>query len=129
LALVYAFSPHNRKLLLLSMIKPRGRLFHDHNKTDPPCYPLSSMILLRAGNSGLRLFFLRIAARRGEKAYVPLARKILCITHHLLVTGEKCVKGDSVKKVRIRMRALEGFPLEEMTRILTGAGYLVDAPA
>jgi hypothetical protein len=32
------------------------------------------------------------------------------------------------KKVRVRVRALEGVPLEEMVRILTGAGYLVQAP-
>jgi len=33
-----------------------------------------------------------------------------------------------VKKVRVRMKTLEGLPLEEMARILVGAGYLVQAP-
>jgi len=36
----------------------------------------------------LRLFFERVAARRGKKkAIVALARKILCIIHHLLING------------------------------------------
>ena len=83
----------------------------------------------RTRNSRLRLFFLRVAARRGKKkAYVALARKILCIIHHLLVTGEEYVEESFVKKVRLRMRALEGLPLEEMAKILVGAGYLVQAP-
>jgi len=83
----------------------------------------------RANDSRLRLFFLRVAARRGKKkAYVALARKILCIIHHLLVTGEEYVEECFVKKVRIRMRALEELPLEEMAKILVGAGYLVQAP-
>jgi transposase len=83
----------------------------------------------RTKNSRLRLFFLRVAARRGKKkAYVALARKILCIIHHLLVNGEEYVEEGFVKKVRIRMRALEGVPLEEMAKILVGAGYLVQAP-
>jgi transposase len=84
----------------------------------------------RASNSRLRLFFLRVAARRGKKkAYVALARKILCIIHHLLVNDEEYMEEGFVKKARIRMRALEGLPLDEMARILTCAGYLVQAPA
>jgi len=84
----------------------------------------------RASDSRLRLFFLRVAAKRGrKKAYVALARKILCIIHHLLVTGEEYVEEGFVKRFRLRMRALEGLPLDEMARILAGAGYLVQAPA
>ena len=83
----------------------------------------------RASNSRLRLFFPRVTARRGKKkAYVALARKILCIIHHLLVTGEEYLEEGFVKKIRLRMRALEELPLDEMVRILTGAGYLVQAP-
>jgi len=38
----------------------------------------------RARDSRLRLFYLRVAARRGKKkAVVVLARKILCIIHHI----------------------------------------------
>jgi len=83
----------------------------------------------RVGDSRLRLFFLRVAARRGKKkAYVALARKILCIIHHLLVNGEEYVEEGFVKKARVRVRALEGVPLEEMAKILVGAGYSVQAP-
>jgi transposase len=83
----------------------------------------------RAKNSRLRLFFLRVAARREKKkAYVALARKILCIIHHLLVTGEEYVEEGFVKKFKVKMKALEDLPLDEMARILTGAGYLVQAP-
>ena len=83
----------------------------------------------KANNSRLRLFFLRVTARRGrKKAYVALARKILCIIHHLLVTGEEYVEEGFVKKFKVRMRALEGLPLEEMAKILVDAGYLVQAP-
>jgi len=83
----------------------------------------------RASDSRLRLFFLRVASRSGKKkAYVALARKILCIIHHLLVNGEEYVEERFVKRFRVRMRSLESTPLEEMARILTGAGYLVHAP-
>jgi hypothetical protein len=60
--------------------------------------------------------------------HFALARKILCIIHHLLVTGEQYVEEGFAKKIRVRPRALEGLPLEEMARILTSAGYLVQAP-
>ena len=91
-------------------------------------YPLARAAS-RASNSRLRLFFLRVTARRGKKkAYVALARRILCIIHHLLVTGEEYVEEGFVKRFKVRMRALEGLPLGEMAKILTGAGYLVQAP-
>ena len=83
----------------------------------------------RASNSRLRLFFLRVAARRRKKkAYIALARKILCIIHHLLVTGEEYVEEGFMKKVRVGMKMLKAMPLEEMARILADAGYLVQAP-
>jgi transposase len=83
----------------------------------------------RASDSRLRLFFLRVAARRGKKkAYVALARKILCIIYHLLINGEEYVEEGFVKRFKVKLRALEGIPLEEMARTLIGAGYLVQAP-
>jgi transposase len=83
----------------------------------------------RASNSKLSFFFLRVAVRRGKKkAYVALARKILCIIHHLLVTGEEYVETGFVKRVRVRMSALKPLPLDEMAKILLGAGYLVQPP-
>ena len=81
------------------------------------------------GNSRLRLFFLRVTARRGKKkAYVALARKILCIIHHLLVMGEEYVEEGIVKRVKLKLKPLEEVPVEEMAHILTGAGYSVQAP-
>jgi len=84
----------------------------------------------RATNSRLRLFFLQVAARRGrKKAYVALARKILCIIHHLLVTGEEYVEEGFTKKVKVGIKKLQALPLNEMARILADAGYLIQAPA
>jgi hypothetical protein len=83
----------------------------------------------RSSNSKLRLFFLQVAARRGrKKAYVALARKILCIIRHLLVTGEEYVEEGFTKKVKVRMKTLQALPLQEMARILGDAGYIVHAP-
>jgi transposase len=84
----------------------------------------------RATNSRLRLFFLQVAARRGrKKAYVALARKILCIIHHLLVTGEEYVEEGFTKRVKVGIKKLQGLPLNQMARILADAGYLIQAPA
>jgi len=44
------------------------------------------------------------------------------------VNGEEYVEEGFVKRFRVTMRALEGIPLEEMVRILIGAGYLIQAP-
>jgi len=64
-----------------------------------------------------------------KKAYVASIRKILCIIHHLLVTGEEYVEKGFVKRFKVRMMALEGLPLDKMARILVGAAYLVQGPA
>jgi len=81
----------------------------------------------RSNNSRLRIFFLRVAARRGKKkAYVALARKILCIIHHLLVTGEEHVEEGFTKKVKVGITALQ--TLQDKARVLADAGYIVQAP-
>jgi transposase len=83
----------------------------------------------RTRGSRLRLFYLRVAARRGKKkAIVALARKILCIIHHLLVNGEEFVEEGFAKLPRLRFRALARIPLEEMAEALRCAGYAVRAP-
>jgi len=82
----------------------------------------------RARDSRLRRFYLRVAARRGKKAIVALARKILCIIHHLLVNGEDYVEEGFVKLPRLSFKALARVPLEEMAAVLRGAGYVVMAP-
>jgi len=84
----------------------------------------------RCKHSKLRTFYLRVAARRGKKkAIVALARKILCIIHHLLLTGEEYVEEGFEKRVTpLRVRALARIPLDEMAEVLRGAGYVVMAP-
>ncbi|MEM2888973.1 MAG: hypothetical protein QXQ02_08605 [Halobacteria archaeon] len=48
---------------------------------------------MRIGDSRLRLFYLRIGAgEKKKRAVIALARMILVIIYHLLVTGENCVE-------------------------------------
>jgi len=62
----------------------------------------------RASDSRLRPFFLRLAARRGKKkAYVALARKILCIIYHLLINGDEYVEEGFMKRFKVKLRASE----------------------
>lgn len=78
-------------------------------------------------DSRFRAFFLRVKARKGKNtAYVAVARKMLTVIWHLLVKGEKYVEEAFEKTVR-RVKATYGghVPLEEMARILRGAGYVV----
>jgi transposase len=83
----------------------------------------------RTRDSRLRLFYLRLAARRGKKkAIVALARKILCIIHHILVMGEEYVEDGFVKYPSLRFREVEHMPLEVMAETLRCAGYSVHAP-
>lgn len=80
----------------------------------------------RARGSRLRLFYLRVAARRGRrKAIVALARKVLTIIHHLLLTGEEYLERSPKKARRWRVGERVGMRLEEMARALEAAGYLV----
>jgi transposase len=85
----------------------------------------------KARGSRLRLFFLRVKARRGYKvAIVALARKILGIIWHLLVTGEEYVEEGfvKVKGARLRFEGLSAISVEEMISVLESAGYIVRGP-
>jgi len=80
------------------------------------------------GRSKLKNFFLRIKAKKGTNiAAVALARKALCILHHLLTVQEMYqeeeTEGDDwVENLHIpNLRA----PLDDMIRHLTKAGYEV----
>jgi transposase len=82
----------------------------------------------RSRDSRLRQFYLRVAARRGKKkAIVALARKILCIIHHLLVNGEDYVEEGFVKLPKLSFKGLARVSLEEMAEVLRAAGYVVVA--
>jgi len=85
---------------------------------------------VKTRDSKLRMFYLRVKARKGEKtAIVAVARKMLTIIHHLLVNGEEYVEDGFEKKLRSR-RAIHfrGVPLEEMATVLRDAGYMVSGP-
>jgi transposase len=83
----------------------------------------------RCRDSRLRLFYLRVAARRGKKkAIVALARKILCIIHHLLVNGEDYVEEGFAKRPKLRVKDLARVSLGEMVEVLRRAGFVVLAP-
>jgi transposase len=85
---------------------------------------------VKARDSKLRMFYLRVKSRRGEKtAIVAVARKMLVLIHHLLVNGEKYVEDGFEKRMRGgRAVQFRGFPLEEMVAVLRGAGYVVSGP-
>lgn len=59
---------------------------------------------IKARNSQIRLFYLKIRGRRGHKiAIVVTARKLLGIIWHLLVTKEEYIDRHYVKKMRASM--------------------------
>ncbi len=84
------------------------------------------------GKSKLKRFFLRVKARQGfNKAIVALARKILCILHHLLTNRELYEEdGETpVKKCKIpKEHGSTTMTADEMIKILSEAGYVVSKP-
>ncbi len=80
----------------------------------------------------LKSFFLRVKARQGfKKAIVALARKILCILHHLLINrelytedGETKIKKSKIPKENMSVT----MTADEMIKILSDAGYVVSKP-
>lgn len=85
---------------------------------------------VRARDSKLRAFYLRVKARKGEKAaIVAVARKMLTIIHHLLVNGERYVEEGFEKRLKCRRTVYAGHvPLEDMAAVLRSAGYVVSGP-
>ena len=86
-------------------------------------------VIARGRNSKLKRFFLRVKSKKGSNvAVVALARKVLCVLHHLLTNREMYQEECINKKVKIDVG--EGFPqqemgLEEMIMYLARAGYEV----
>jgi len=79
----------------------------------------------RMRNTRLRQFYLSIKARRGHKiAIVALARKMLCILHHLLTNEERYKEGGVAKEPRLKNDE-RNIPLEDMITIRKKAGYIV----
>jgi transposase len=81
----------------------------------------------RCGGPKLKRFFLRIMDRKGFKvAIVALARKILCILHHLLMNRETYEDEVTKKEARIKLAAPEtSMSIEEMIEYMIKAGYEV----
>lgn len=82
-------------------------------------------------NSKLKRFFLRILARCGKRniAAVALARKVLCILHHLLMNHE-IYQEPEVKKTKPRIPSsvspISMMDIDEMIKVISQAGYLVE---
>ncbi len=85
--------------------------------------------IARSGNSKLKRFYLRILAKKGKKkAIVALARKVLCILHHLLVNREK-YQDDEISKAKNVKLNWASSPVQmteqDMINVLVSAGYTV----
>ncbi|OPX79580.1 MAG: hypothetical protein A4E45_00579 [Methanosaeta sp. PtaB.Bin039] len=81
------------------------------------------------GNSKLKRFYTRIRARRGAKiAIVALARKIVCILHHLIICMEKFEDSESTKPKRTKRVGISSpteKTIEDAMQILAKAGYII----
>ncbi len=80
----------------------------------------------------LKTFFQRIKTRQGfKKAIVALARKILCILHHLLINREPYKENDEapIKSLKLpKVKVPNTMSPDEMIKILSDAGYVVSKP-
>ena len=83
----------------------------------------------RTRNSRLKSFFLRIKAKKGTKvAVVALARKVLCILHHLLVNREMYEETGNLKPKPFKFdRTSSPIQITEQDMIdtLVKAGYII----
>ena len=83
----------------------------------------------RTKDSKLKKFFLRIQAKKGSKvAAVALARKVLCILHHLLMNQEMYVEDGDKKDMHrkpLKPPLHIEMPIQEMIDCIVRAGYVV----
>jgi transposase len=90
-----------------------------------------AQVIARTNRSKLKRFFLRVRAKKGHNvAAVALARKVLCILHHLLMNREmyqeEGIKTKKTKSVDIDSSSVKiEIDLENMIRSLVKAGYEV----
>jgi transposase len=71
--------------------------------------------------------YLKIRSRRGHNiAIVALARKLLIIIHHLLLTGEEYVER-TVRRKRLRIIKPSDLkvPFEDALTLLARAGFMI----
>lgn len=85
--------------------------------------------IAKSKNSKLKRFFLHILAKKGKKkAIVALARKVLCILHHLLVNREKYQDSEMSKTKKVKLNWASSpvqMTEQDMINVLVGAGYTV----
>jgi transposase len=121
--------------LVPSVYQSAGKMINGHiTKHGSPhtrriLIEVAHAIILTKKLSKLKKFFLRIKARRGAKiGIVALARKVLCILYHLLVSRE-LYQDDLLSKPRCvkdhRMYPIPALDLNEMIRTIIRAGYEV----
>lgn len=86
-------------------------------------------VISRTGNSKLKRFFIRTQARKGKKkAVVALARKILCILHHLLIHREKYQEDGNLKAKPVKLDWTSSpiqMTEQDMIDTLVKAGYVI----
>ena len=121
--------------LVPSVYQSAGKLINGHiTKHGSPharriLIEVAHAIILTKKLSKLKKFFLRIKARRGAKiGIVALARKVLCILYHLLVSRELYQDDLLSKPRRIKgpcLHPIAAMDLEEMIRTIVRAGYEV----
>jgi transposase len=85
--------------------------------------------ICKSKNSKLKSFFLHILAKKGKKkAIVALARKVLCILHHLLVNREKYQDSEMLKTKKVKLNWASSpvqMTEQDMINVLVDAGYAV----
>jgi transposase len=121
--------------LVPSVYQSAGKLINGHiTKHGSPHIrsmniEVAHAIIRTKRNSRLKKFFLRIKARRGAKiGVVALARKVLCILYHLLISQET-YQDDLLGKPRSNkhssVHSTISMSLDEMIRTIIKAGYEV----
>jgi transposase len=121
--------------LVPSVYQSAGKLINGHiTKHGSPhirsmIIEVAHAIIRTKWNSKLKKFFLRIKARRGAKiGVVALARKVLCILYHLLISQET-YQDDLLGKPRSikhsSVHSTISMSLDEMIRTIIKAGYEV----
>ncbi len=81
------------------------------------------------GDSKLKRFFIKAKSRRGANiAIVALARKVICILHHLIINREKFENEKATKPKRTRQVGTSSptrLNIADAIQILINAGYVV----
>ena len=85
-----------------------------------------ALAAIKNRNSKLRLYYLKLKSSRGHNiAIVALARKLLIIIHHLLLTGEEYAeKSLKPKKLKTIKPSYLKVPIEDALSLLSRAGML-----